>query len=178
MPDKTGPKWGSDIKILMKYRSGFIKYALNCSPTFISVWEIGNNCIQSVLVFGVDQPWTKKQIRSERWGRSTWGRNSSIPSWWRITSGRWRRYNFVETAFYTWMDSVIWCFFKKWANPGLFLFIFVLFTFEFNWQIYSLNYINWKSIDGVLGTRTRGSWMEGADESTELWRHLVLQFSK
>ena len=25
--------------------------------------------------------------------------------------------------------------------------------------------------DGVLGTRTRGSRMEGADESTELWRH-------
>ena len=26
-----------------------------------------------------------------------------------------------------------------------------------------------KSIDGVLGTRTRGSRMEGADKSTELW---------
>ena len=28
-----------------------------------------------------------------------------------------------------------------------------------------------KTIDGVLGTQTRGGWMEGADESTELWRH-------
>ena len=28
-----------------------------------------------------------------------------------------------------------------------------------------------KSIDGVLGTRTWGDNMEGADESTELWRH-------
>ena len=28
-----------------------------------------------------------------------------------------------------------------------------------------------ESIDGVLGTWTRGSRMEGADESTELWRH-------
>ena len=30
-----------------------------------------------------------------------------------------------------------------------------------------------KSIDGVLGTRTRGGRMEGADESTELWRHPI-----
>ena len=37
---------------------------------------------------------------------------------------------------------------------------------------YSTNYtINDKSIDGVLGSRTRGGMMEGADESTELWRH-------
>ena len=28
-----------------------------------------------------------------------------------------------------------------------------------------------KSVDGVLGTRTRGGRMVGADESTELWRH-------
>ena len=34
--------------------------------------------------------------------------------------------------------------FKKWANPGLFLFIFVLFTFQFKWQIYNLNNMNWK----------------------------------
>ena len=35
-------------------------------------------------------------------------------------------------------------FFKKWAIPGLFLFIFVLFTFQFKWQIYNSNNINWK----------------------------------
>ena len=35
-------------------------------------------------------------------------------------------------------------FFFKWANPGLFLFIFVLFTFQFKWQIYNLNNKNWK----------------------------------
>ena len=29
------------------------------------------------------------------------------------------------------------------------------------------------SIDGVLGTRTQGGRMVGADESTELWRHPV-----
>ena len=29
----------------------------------------------------------------------------------------------------------------------------------------------WRSIDWVLGTRTRGGRMEDADESTELWRH-------
>ena len=31
-----------------------------------------------------------------------------------------------------------------------------------------------KSIDGMLGTRTRGGRMEGIDESTELWRHPTL----
>ena len=36
------------------------------------------------------------------------------------------------------------CFFKKWNNPGLFLFIFVLFTLQFKWQIYNLNNIKWK----------------------------------
>ena len=33
-----------------------------------------------------------------------------------------------------------------------------------------------KSIDGVLGTRNWGSRMEGVDGSTELWRHLRLNF--
>ena len=28
-----------------------------------------------------------------------------------------------------------------------------------------------KSIDGMLGSRTQGSRMEGTDKSTELWRH-------
>ena len=53
---------------------------------------------------------------------------------------------------------------KKWAKPGLFLFIFVLFT----------KTINDKSIDGVLGTRTQGGRMVGADKSTEVWRHPVI----
>ena len=39
---------------------------------------------------------------------------------------------------------------------------------------YSTITINDKSFDGVLGTRTRGSRMVGADESTELWRHPYL----
>ena len=30
----------------------------------------------------------------------------------------------------------------------------------------------YKSLDGMLGTRTEGGRMEGADESTVLWRHL------
>ena len=30
-----------------------------------------------------------------------------------------------------------------------------------------------KSVDGVLGTRTRGGRMDGSDESTEQWRHPV-----
>ena len=37
---------------------------------------------------------------------------------------------------------------------------------------YSTNLTNNdKSIDGMLGSRTRGGRMEGADESTELWWH-------
>ena len=36
------------------------------------------------------------------------------------------------------------------------------------------NFNNWKSIDGVLGIRTRGRRMVGADETTELWRPLRL----
>ena len=51
----------------------------------------------------------------------------------------------------------------KWANPGLFLFIFVFSTPH--------NLIIDESIDGVLGTRTQGGRMEDADESMELWRH-------
>ena len=34
-----------------------------------------------------------------------------------------------------------------------------------------------KSVDGVLGTRTRGGRMVGADESTELWRHCNLRLT-
>ena len=51
--------------------------------------------------------------------------------------------------------------FLKWAKPGLFLFIFVLFT--------STTFtINDKSIDGMLWSRTLGGRTEGAEESTEL----------
>ena len=31
--------------------------------------------------------------------------------------------------------------------------------------------LNYKNIDSVLGTQTRGGRMVGIDESTELWRH-------
>ena len=62
-----------------------------------------------------------------------------------------------------------WVFFK-WAKPGLFLVYFR--SFSQHKDKYSTNFtINDKSIDGVLGSRTRGGMMEGADESTELWRH-------
>ena len=50
--------------------------------------------------------------------------------------------------------------------------LFVLFTFQFKWQIYNLNNKNWKCIDGVLGTQTWGCTMEGTDEYTKLWRPL------
>ena len=55
-------------------------------------------------------------------------------------------------------------FFKKWANPSLFLFIFVFTTWNKSISI-------GKSIDGVHGIQTQGSRMEGAVESTELLRH-------
>ena len=56
--------------------------------------------------------------------------------------------------------------FKNGPNPASFWFIFVLFhNTRTNFTI------NDKSIDGVLGSRTQGGMMEGADESTELWRH-------
>ena len=34
--------------------------------------------------------------------------------------------------------------------------------------------INDKSLDGVLGSRTRGGRKDGSDESIELWRHPYL----
>ena len=50
---------------------------------------------------------------------------------------------------------------------------FCLFSF-FSHDKYSTNTVNDKSADGVLGTRTGGGMMVGADESTELcWHPLV-----
>ena len=61
-------------------------------------------------------------------------------------------------------------FFKKWAKLDFFLFIFVLFSHRLD--KYSINLtINDKSIDGMLGSQTRGGRMEGTDKSIELWRH-------
>ena len=55
-------------------------------------------------------------------------------------------------------------FLKNGPNSGLILFIFVFSTWLKSILID-------KGIDGVLGTRTWGSRMEGANKSTELWRH-------
>ena len=54
-------------------------------------------------------------------------------------------------------------FFFKWANPGLFFVYVRTFLLTIKMQIE-------KSIDGVLGIRTWGCRMVGADETTELWR--------
>ena len=51
--------------------------------------------------------------------------------------------------------------------------LFVLFSF-YSHDKYSTN----KSIDGVLGTQTRGGRMVGADDSTELWQHPFLAHAK
>ena len=71
------------------------------------------------------------------------------------------------------VKRIIWNFADKWhclvsqTRP-----LFVYFH-SFNCK-YSTKFwlpINDKSVDGVLGTWTRGGRMEGADESTELCRH-------
>ena len=55
-------------------------------------------------------------------------------------------------------------FFQIWANLGLFLFIFVIFSLHLQFQQIE------KSIDGELGIWTRGCRMVGADDTTELWQ--------
>ena len=57
-------------------------------------------------------------------------------------------------------------------NPASFLFIFVLLSHCKD--KYSTMTINDKSVDGVLESRTRGSRMESADESTELWKYPIM----
>ena len=60
------------------------------------------------------------------------------------------------------------------GQTRLFLFIFILFSYGID--KYSTNLaINDKSIDDVLGTRTRGSRMVGSDESMELLRQCLIQ---
>ena len=45
-------------------------------------------------------------------------------------------------------------------NPGLFLFIFVLFSIQLQYKLKKA---------GVLGIRTQGRRMGGTDETTEIW---------
>ena len=52
---------------------------------------------------------------------------------------------------------------------GLSLSIFVLFTFQFKWQLYKLNNNNWKNRRWCAWDSNLGRQMEGAYESTELW---------
>ena len=60
-------------------------------------------------------------------------------------------------------DNTTHLFFKIWANPGLFLFIFVRFSLQFQYKMK-------KSGDDVLGIQTRGRRKVGADKTTELWQ--------
>ena len=61
------------------------------------------------------------------------------------------------------------CFFLKRAHPGLFLLIFVLFTFQFKWQIFYLNFINWKK-------HRWGAWDSnpGRQDGSCRWIHLAM----
>ena len=72
----------------------------------------------------------------------------------------------------------VFSFFFKWANHGLFLFIFVLFTFQSKWQIYNLNNRNWKSVDGVLGTRTPGGRIPFLVSIVKTKWHILFVLSK
>ena len=62
-------------------------------------------------------------------------------------------------------------FLKNGPVPACFC-LFLLFS------RYNFNNTNWKSVDGVLGIRTQGRRMVGADETTELWRPLCGQSYK
>ena len=56
-------------------------------------------------------------------------------------------------------------------GPGLFFVYFRSFRNAKTNRCSTNLTLNDKSVDGVLGTSTWGGRMEGADESTELWRH-------
>ena len=77
----------------------------------------------------------------------------------------------MEASSFANIQIVLPIIFKKWADPGLFLFYFIpiLITIQ-NYKV--------KSIDRVHGIRTRGRRMVGKDESTELWRRLLNDFFK
>ena len=53
-------------------------------------------------------------------------------------------------------------FLKNGPIPASFLFIFVLFLLQFQYKLK-------KRVDGVLGIRTRGRRLVGADKTTEIW---------
>ena len=62
------------------------------------------------------------------------------------------------------LHAVARFFFKKWANPSLFFVYFCSFLVTISIQIE-------KSKDGVLGIRTWGHRMVGADKTMELCSH-------
>ena len=73
----------------------------------------------------------------------------------------------LESLYGTSKSKFVTCIFFKWAKTGFFLFILVLFSHCKDKYSTNLN-INDKSVNGVLGSRTRDGRMERADESTEL----------
>ena len=66
-----------------------------------------------------------------------------------------------------------------WANSGLFFVLFLSFSLSNN--NYSFNFkfndTKWKNVDGVLGIRTQGRRVVGADKTTELFRSCNFNFS-
>ena len=134
--------------------------------------KIGMNILRSYgHKFVRREDWTDRRFdaisgRGNRLGRDV--------RWWMGPELRWvqngseRREIFAVLVDILGQDNIIrHIFLKKWAKPGLFLFIFR----SFHTTNIAQKTIDDKSVDGVLGTQTLGGRMVGTDKSTELWRH-------
>jgi len=114
------------------------------------------------------------------WTRCSWKKEFKLTLDLRLFSARLRQSGFViywlKPCFANSTNRRIPLFLNGQTRP-LFLFIFVLFSHRVDKYSTNLTIIE-KSIDGMLGSWTRGSRMEGADESTELWRDPTLSQMK
>ena len=99
---------------------------------------------------------------SRRWSRK-WGRGRRIGRGWRVRRTETRTWK-IRMWFLN-LESCQ-CFFKYGANPGLFFLNFCNFLIPNTIATIQIE----KSIDGLLGIRTQGCRMVGADKTTELWR--------
>ena len=82
-----------------------------------------------------------------------------------IQSNSWLRQTKHQIGFFIYAN-IPGLYFNRWANPGLFFVYFRPFLITI-----SIIQIE-KSVDGVLGIRTRGLRIIGADDITELWQPL------
>ena len=132
-----------------------------CLQVFLSKWAVPGLFFFIIVLFFS----TMYYIKSCWWLDSNW-----VDIWYRKRPLYQLPHNHCQVYMsHFWLT--LFLFLKKWAKPDLF---FCLFSFlsHITWTKYSTNFtINEKSVDGMLGSRTRGGRFEGADESTELRRH-------